>query len=46
VYRQSWYGGTEEGKKGGVDKREEEDIMGKIDEIRRVTNERWKASVS
>ena len=45
VYRQGRVGGAENGKEGGVDEGEEEDVMSQIDEIGRIANERWEASV-
>ena len=44
--RQCGDGGAENGKEGGVDEGEEEDVMNQIDEIGRIANERWEASIS
>ena len=44
VYRHGGDGCTEKGKEGGVDERKEEDIVSQVDEIGRITNDRWKAS--
>ena len=44
--RQCRDGGGENGKEDGVDEGEEEDVMSQIDEIGRIANERWEASVS
>ena len=46
VYRQGRDGGAENGKEGGVNKRKEEYVMGQIDEIGRITDDSWEASVS
>ena len=43
--RQGRVGGAENSKEGGVDEGEEEDVMSQIDEIGRIANERWEASV-
>ena len=44
VYRHGGDGCTEKGKEGGVDERKEEDIVSQVDEIGRITNDRWKTS--
>lgn len=41
--RQCGDGGAENGKKGNINKRKEEDVMGQINEIGRITDYRRKA---
>ena len=44
MYRHGGDGYTEKSKEGGVNERKEEDIVSQVDEIGRITNDRWKAS--